>query len=177
MYDHTGATPDTLDINALIEGKYKMGDASDNLVAWIAHSKSVKQYEKNNAANTVQLFSFGNVNVKSDTDGRPFIISDIASLFTAGSPDIAYVLGLVPGAIEITLNNDMRTTIVDTIGIANPTKKQQSTWSWNLKLKGFTWDRSNGQEAPTNAALLTGSNWDKIASDIKDLAGVLIKTN
>jgi hypothetical protein len=177
MYDHTGATPDTLNLTALIEGKYKMGDAADNIVAWIAHSLSLRQYEINNAANTTMLFNFGNVNVKQDTDGRPFVISDIASLFTDATPDVAYILGLVPGAIEITLNNDMRTETVTQIGIANPVVSKQSTWSWNLKLKGFTWDRSNGQEAPTNAALFTSSNWDKIASDIKDLAGVLIKTN
>lgn len=177
MYDASGNTVDTLDIANMIEARYKFGDAHSQIAAWVAHSKSVKQYEKNNAASTNMLFNFGNVAIQSDTHGVPFVMSDIASLFTSGSPDVAYVMGLVPGAIEVTLNNDMRTMMDEVIGIANPVVKKQSTWSFNLKLKGFTWDRSNGGKSPNNAALMTGSNWDRIPTSHKDLAGVLLKTN
>jgi hypothetical protein len=177
MYDATGNTVDTLSIANMISARYKFGDANSQIAAWVAHSLSIAQYEQNNAASTAPLFNFGNVAVQSDTHGVPFVMSDIASLFTAGSPDVAYVMGLVPGAIEVTLNNDLRTMMVETIGIANPVIKKQSTWSFNLKLKGFTWDRSNGGKSPNNAALMTGSNWDRIPTSHKDLCGVLLKTN
>src|SRR5512136_2240276 len=177
IYDATGDTPDTLSIKSLINAGYKMGDQNDQIVAWLAHSLSVRDYELNNASQTTNIFNFGNLNVQQDTHGRPFIISDISTLFTAGTPNIAYVLGLIPGAVEISLNNDMSTYNDVEMGIANPYHLVQTNWSFNIKIKGFAWDMANGGKSPTDAALFTQTNWDQICTDNKDLPCVILKTN
>lgn len=49
----------------------------------------------------------------------------------------------------------------------------QADYTFGLALKGYTWDVTNGGKSPTDAEIATGSNWDKIASDIKHTAGVV----
>lgn len=177
IYDATGDTPNTLSIKAMVNAAYKMGDNADAVVCWLAHSLSVRDYELNNAAQTTNIFNFGNLAVQVDSHSRPFVKSDIPSLFTAGTPNIAYVLGLIPGALEISLNNDMKTYMDQEIDMANPVFYTKSNWSFNLKIKGFAWDRANGGKSPTNAALYTQTNWDQTCNDNKDLPCVILKTN
>ncbi|MNO64399.1 hypothetical protein D3C76_551270 [compost metagenome] len=50
----------------------------------------------------------------------------------------------------------------------------QTDYTFGLGLKGYTWDVTNGGKSPSNAALATGTNWDKTASSIKDTAGVAL---
>lgn len=49
----------------------------------------------------------------------------------------------------------------------------QVDYTFGLSLKGYTWDESNGGKSPSDAALATGTNWDKVATSIKHTAGVL----
>jgi hypothetical protein len=57
-------------------------------------------------------------------------------------------------------------------GDENIRRTQQSEWTYNLSLKGYKWDETNGGASPSDAALGTGTNWDKQATDIKNTAGV-----
>jgi hypothetical protein len=63
-----------------------------------------------------------------------------------------------------------------TNGNENISRTWQAQWSFNLGLKGFAWDKTNGGKSPTTAALTTGTNWDKFATSNKDLPGVLVNT-
>jgi hypothetical protein len=49
----------------------------------------------------------------------------------------------------------------------------QVDYSFGLALKGYSWDSVNGGKSPTDAELATGTNWDKVATDIKHTAGVI----
>ena len=49
----------------------------------------------------------------------------------------------------------------------------QVDYSFGLGLKGYSWDESNGGKSPDDAKLFTGTNWQMVASDIKQTAGVL----
>jgi hypothetical protein len=49
----------------------------------------------------------------------------------------------------------------------------QVDYSFGLRVKGYAWDVTNGGKSPSDAALATGTNWDKVATDNKHTAGVL----
>ncbi|MGH9339528.1 MAG: major capsid protein, partial [Acidobacteriota bacterium] len=52
----------------------------------------------------------------------------------------------------------------------------QGEYAYNLRLRGFAWDVTNGGANPTDSALGTSTNWDKAATADKSLAGIRIKT-
>lgn len=177
QYDGTGATPDTFNPAMTVEGAGKMGDRSSEIVAWLVHSYAMTKYWGTAIANTTNLFTYGTVNVLSDPFGRVFVVSDIPALFASGSPNLAYSLGLTPGAITIDQNNDYTENLQTTNGDENIQRTFQSEWSYNLGIKGFSWDKANGGKSPNDAALTTATNWDKIVTSYKDLAGVIVKSN
>jgi len=177
QYDATGDTVDTLNASALNSAAFKFGDRASEITAWLVHSYGMGSFYGNAIANATTLFNYGTVNVSTDPFGRVFVMSDIASLFTAGSPNICYSLGLVPGAIKLEQNSDFTDNMSVTNGDENIKRTYQAEWSYNLGIKGFSWDKANGGHSPTDGALTTASNWDKIVTDIKDLAGVIVKTN
>ena len=176
-YDGTGAIPDTMNNEKLINGAALFGDAASEIKMWIMHSFSSTQLLLNNVANAQNLFNYENVNIIRDVSGRLILISDIPSLFTAGAPNVAYSLGLTPGAIQWTDNSDYISNIETTNGLENIQRTMQSEWSWNLALKGYKWDTAAGGHSPALAALTTGTNWDKVVTSHKDLAAVAVKTN
>lgn len=49
----------------------------------------------------------------------------------------------------------------------------QVDYTFGLGLKGYTWDAASGGKSPSDAALGTGSNWDKVATSDKHTAGVI----
>lgn len=170
VYDYSATG--TLTHGAMVLGSAKMGDAYEKIVCSVMHSKSWFDLVGLNLTNSANLFSFGTVNVKADALGRPIIISDSASLVNTGAtPDQYYTLGLVSGGIAVQRNDDFDQTIVEGTNKPNITRVIQSQWSWDLGMKGFSYASTRG---PTTAALSTGTNWSKIATSNKDLAGVLV---
>lgn len=170
VYDYSGTG--LLTHAAMVAGAAKMGDAFGKVVCSVMHSKPYFDLLSSNLANSAELFTFGTVMVKADALGRPIIICDSPSLvYTTPSPDVYYTLGIVPGGIAVERNNDFDQVIVDGTNKPNITRVMQSEWSWNLGLKGFSYNSTRG---PTTAALGTGSNWTKIATSNKDLGGVVV---
>jgi hypothetical protein len=170
VYDYSGTG--TLTHGAVVAGSAKMGDAFEKIVCTVMHSKAYFDLLGANLANSAQLFNFGSVMVKTDALGRPIIISDSASmLYTNPTPDVYYTLGIVSGGIAVERDNDFDETIVEGTNKPNITRTIQSEWSWNLGLKGFSFNSTRG---PTTAALATGSNWTKVATSNKDLGGVVV---
>jgi hypothetical protein len=172
-YDYSGTG--TLNWTAMNTGSALMGDAFDNVACVIMHSKCYFDLMAANISNTGYLFDFGTVRVRTDTLGRPLIVTDSSSLTSSG-PTRYYTLGLVPGAISVQDNGDYDQVIVDGTGGENITRTMQAEWSWNLGLKGMTWVKSTGGKAPTTAEVTTGTNWSKIATDAKDLPGFVVKS-
>lgn len=162
------------DFGALNTASSKFGDRALNLRAWVGHSKVMHDLWGNALTNANQLFQFGTVAIMSDAFGRVFVITDSPQLVVTGTPDTYRTIGLVEGAVMVEQNNDFYATIQEKTGANNIKRTYQSEWTYNLGLKGFTWDKANGGASPTDTALGTGTNWDKTATDNKDTAGVML---
>jgi len=174
LYDATADTPATLSPAALTKAAAKMGDRYGDIGAWVVHSTPIHNFWGNNISNSVNLFNYGTVNVMADPFGRRFIVTDSPSLLVATK---YYTLGLVEGAIRIEQNNDYLDNVASLNGNDNITKTWQAEWSYNLGIKGYSWDATNGGKSPNDAAIVLSTNWDKYASSDKDGPGVILKTN
>jgi hypothetical protein len=154
----------------------KLGDRSEDLACWVIHSKVLFDIYGTALTGTNVLFNFGSVKVTHDGFGNPFIVSDSPSLSYVATGTKYYTCGLVPGAMMVDANNDFIDNIQTINGDENIKRTYQAEWSYNLGLKGFQWDKTNGGKSPSAAALATATNWDKYATSFKDLAGILLKT-
>lgn len=163
--------------NNLNNGQALFGDRSGQIGVWIMHSTPMHKLYANNLTNGERLFTYGTVNVIRDPFGKLLVMTDSANLFAAGSPNVYRILGLVPGAVYIGQNNDFDAMEEGKTGDENLVRVYQAEWSYNVGVKGFAWDKANGGKSPTDAALFTASNWDRYATDVKDLAGVVVTTN
>ena len=145
-----------------------------DIAVWIMHSKPLFDMYDAFLTNSESLFSFGTVNVRQDPFGRAIVITDDPALVTSST---YHTMGLVPGAVMVAEQDDFDMNIETSNGKENIDRTLQSEWSYGLSIKGFTWDRTNGGHAPTTAALFTQTNWDKVATSGKNLAGVLINSD
>jgi hypothetical protein len=174
VYDGSAST---MKPTALNSATALFGDRAQEILAWVCHSKPMFDYYGDNLTNTNRLFTYGTVNVTADAFGRPFVISDCTALInTTPDPDQYHSLGLVAGALMVGQNNDFDSNVETKNGDENIIRTIQSEWTYNLGIKGYAWDKTNGGASPTDAALATSTNWDQYATSDKDLAGVLLKT-
>lgn len=177
-FDNTLESVKTLTLAALIKGAAKFGDRSSELAAWVMHSTPMHGLYLNNVTNLEKLFEYGTVNVVRDPFGRVFIMTDSPALINATpTPDLFYVLGLTPNSITVDQNNDFDDNIQKINGSENILKTYQAEWSYNLGIKGYTWNKTAGGHSPNDAAIGVATNWPKIVTDNKDLAGVMITCN
>lgn len=174
---HDYSATGTSKLSVLQGGAAKFGDRASDIRAWVMHSKSLFDIFGSALANTEALFNFGTVNVRQDGFGRPFVITDSSSLVNlTPTPDVYRTLGLVPAAIVVEANNDFDDNIETSNGDENIQRTYQAEWTYNLGIKGYSWDKSSGGKSPNDAALATGANWDRYATSHKDTAGVLVLT-
>jgi hypothetical protein len=173
-YDGSAAIADVTIFNS---GQAKFGDAYQDIQLWVMHSKPLFDIYADALTNANGLFSFESINVRQDGFGRTFVISDSPSLFNATpTPDNYYALGLVPGALRVDQNGDFTDNISTLNGDENIQRNYQAEWTYELGVKGFAWDKTNGGKAPNDAAIGVATNWDRFATSVKDLAGVLLTT-
>jgi hypothetical protein len=173
---YTVPSSGTITTTSLVDALAKMGDRSDRVVAWVMHSKVYFNLVKEQI--TQKIDGVSNFNVQTGTPitlNRPVIVTDSASL-TAGSPLDYYTLGLVSNAAmaEVTETNDI--VVDDVTGLENLITRMQGEFAYNVGVKGFRYDVENGGANPNATALGTGTNWDKVATDNKSLAGVVLKS-
>lgn len=173
---------DKMTFQFLADAAIKFGDRQSEIVTWAMHSIPMYNLFSEALGNATHLFTYGTVNVMRDPTGRVFLVSDSPSLVTVDTgpdPDTTtyHTLGLVRGAVSIEQNNDFDSTIVDQTGDENILRQFQAEWTYNASVKGYAWDKTAGGNSPTNAALMTSTNWDKIATSYKDTAGVVIDTD
>lgn len=148
------------------------GDSSANIVANVMNGAQYHKLISQNLSNGAQLFVAGNVQVV-DILGRPVIVTDAPALSEAGTPNLNKVLGLVDGAAVVYDGGDVISNIETSNGQTRIETTMQVDYSFGVALKGYSWDSTNGGKSPTDAELATGTNWDKVATDIKHTAGVL----
>jgi hypothetical protein len=150
------------------------GDRSAALVAQVMTGSVAHKIIGQNLTNTQQLFQAGNVTVL-DILGKAVVVTDAPALFQAVSgPDKEKVLSLVEGAATVFDGADVISNIETTNGLKRIVTTMQVDYTFGLGLKGYAWDTANGGKSPTDAELATGSNWDKVATSIKDTAGVIL---
>lgn len=152
------------------------GDSSGSLACSVMNGTVAHQLIGANLANAERLFESQGVLV-IDILGKPVLITDSASLSVAGTPNKYAVLSLTEGAATVFDGGDVIGNIDTSNGNQRIETTMQVDYTFGLALKGYTWDTANGGKSPDDAALGTGSNWDKTLSEIKQTAGVLTLFN
>lgn len=196
LASHSQVNSLIIDKSTTDDGKMRMGyfntaqalygDRWRDLQAWVMHSAPMFGIWDKVFENQERLFTFGDLNVMRDPFGRPFIVSDAPALVIPGKPanggDPAvpqkyWTLGVKPGAAIVDQNDDFTDNFETKNGSENIIRTYQAEWSYNLGIKAFSWDKGNGGKSPTDAALLTSTNWDRTEGyNDRDLACVLLKT-
>ena len=150
----------------------KFGDRSGDLVAQVMDGQTYHKLIAANLTNTPQLFQAQNVRVV-DLLGKAVIVTDAPALYLAGTPNKNKVLSLAAGAAVVHDGSDVISNINTVNGKQRIETTMQVDYTFGLGLKGYAWNTSTGGKSPTDAALATGANWTKVASDIKHTAGVI----
>lgn len=175
IYDATATAEKTASFKNLNRGTAKFGDQADSIVAWVVHSSVMSGLYDNALTNAAHLFNYGSINVVRDPFGRLIVVTDSPSLVLVGATTKYHALGLTEGALVLVDNNDYHANEQSVNGSENILTSFQAEWSFNASVKGYAWDRTSGGKSPTDAALLTSTNWDKYADSHKDLAGVIVE--
>lgn len=173
LYSDQGAGTATL--AKLNTGRSLLGDRANDMACWVVHSKILFDIYGTALTNSNFLFNFGNVKVVNDGFGNPLVVTDAGALLVAGSPNYYYACGVMPGGMLVDQNDDFTDNVQAINGDENIKKTYQAEWSYNVALKGYQWDKTNGGKSPNDTALGTGTNWDKYATSIKDCAGIVIR--
>ncbi|MBV5274449.1 MAG: hypothetical protein JZU52_12670 [Lamprocystis purpurea] len=174
---HVIATNGTMTNAALVTALGLLGDASQQVAAWVMHSKvyfDLLALQTALATGGTDM-AFGTMMSGTPISlNRPILVSDSASLVVTGSPNLYRTLGLVDGAAEL-VTSEEQTLVSDLVtGLEQLVVRLQGEFAYNLGVKGATWDMANGGANPNPTALGTATNWDMVATDKRELAGVVI---
>lgn len=160
---------------ALNDGIAKFGDNFGSLVGFVMHSRAYFDLVGNQIDPTNHGDNIAGVVVQGGTPatfGRPVLVTDSPSLLDTG---VYQTLALVRGAAMA--EDSEETTMVAEMKTGDKQLKVllQGEHAFNLGIKGAKWDTAAGGVNPTSAALGTSTNWVKVLSDAKSLAGVVIQ--
>lgn len=169
--DITAGTNAVITYNTINDSHALFGDRSADLVAQVMTGSMFHKLIGQNLTNTNRLFMQQGVTIV-DILGKAVVVTDAPSLVAAGSPGTDTVLSLAVGAATVFDGGDVISNIETSNGQTRIETTMQVDYSFGLGLKGYAWDEANGGKSPTDAEIATGSNWDKIATDIKMTAGV-----
>ena len=159
---------------AINSGHALFGDASSRIVADVMTGSVFHKLLGQNITNANNLFVAGDVTVV-DILGRAIVVTDAPALaFNEGGVDYDAILGLADSAAIVYDAGDIVSNIETVNGKLRIETTMQVDYSFGLRLKGYSWDATNGGKSPTDAELATGSNWDKSVTSIKDTAGVVV---
>ena len=150
----------------------KFGDRSQLLTADVMTGAAYHKLLEKGLQNGERLFEAGNVRVQSIL-GKLFVITDSPALFESGTPNKFKVLSLTAGAIMVDNASDVIANMERNNGQTRIETTWQADYTFGLKLKGYAWDVANGGRSPSDAAIATGSNWDKAVAEDKHTAGTI----
>jgi hypothetical protein len=174
-YDGLAVSPDLGISQITINRSHALfGDASGTLVAEVMTGSVYHKIIGQNLANNERLFVSNGVTIV-DILGKAVVVTDAPALYESVSPgaDKEKVLSLASGAAVVFDGGDVISNVQTNNGKNRIETTFQADYTFGLKLKGYTWDTTNGGKSPTDAELATGSNWDKTATSIKHTAGVI----
>lgn len=177
---YTIPTSGTLTTVGLVSGLSQFGDAASKVVCWVMHSKAYYDLVKEQiTSNIYGVSNFAVAQGSPITLNRPVIVTDSAGLITnsgtTSSPVLHYAtLGLTVGGVLVENTEEEEIIVQNVTGAENLGVRIQGEFAYNLGLKGFKWDMTNGGVNPSSAALATGSNWDTVRASFKDFAGVVV---
>ncbi len=167
----------------LVDGLTKFGDQSQQIVVWVMHSKTFFDLVKDQIA--MKLTGVTNLMLADPTPltlNRPVLVTDDPALIvndTVGSGAATYrylTLGLSQDAF-LCEDSEEETIVFDRIvGKENLATIMQGEYAYTVSMKAHKWDVANGGANPTEAAVGTGSNWDRVLTDPKAMPGVIIKS-
>lgn len=176
ILDTSSESPAILNHSKLARGQQLFGDHMDKIAIWVMHSKPMTDLYLAGLDNNARLFTYGGINIHQDAFGRRILVTDNAEMVdTVPNPDTYHIYGLTKGAASIVQNDDFRQEDQAVLGGENLQHQYQAEWTFNLSLKGYSWDKSSGGPAPTNAALKINTNWDKYVTSHKDLPGIIVR--
>ena len=161
----------------LVNAMQQMGDASNRIVAWLMHGTVFHDLVGDGIAN-YKIENVAGMQIVAGTMGtmgRPAVVTDSSGLInTTPTPDEYHSFGLTEGAVEIVVSEDDPGNIESdmVLGLENIVMRLQGEYTFNVKLKGFKWDITNGGRNPAAAALATATNWDQNVTDLKNSFGV-----
>lgn len=175
-------TGDALETVDLVDGLAKMGDAAGNNVRlWVMHSKPFYDLVKNQITSNLDgVTGFVTATASPITLNRPVLVIDSPALVkvdgVSAGVDMYTILGLGLNAGHAIDSEDMMLASQLITGLENLAVRLQGEYSYNIGLRGFSYDQANGGVNPSDAALATATNWDKAYASIKDLGGVVIQS-
>jgi hypothetical protein len=181
---YTVPTSGTMTTASLVNGLAKFGDAAQRVGAWVMHSKvffDLMLHQIGTSANGDIVAGAVVQAANPLTLNRPVIVTDSDSLIvTAGSGSAAttdyMTLGLTEQGLVVE-NSEQETMVTDLVtGLENLVVRLQGEYAFNLGVKGFKWDVTNGGANPSDTAVGTGTNWDVAMSSYKDYAGIIIQS-
>ena len=162
-------------LQTLNNGSRLFGDRAQSLVTWVMHSKSLHDIYENALNNSNRLFTFESVQVMEDGFGRILVMTDSPALtFDNAGTDNYYQVGLVASGVMMEDNGDSRVYTETRTEFDNAKQLMKEEASFNLGMKGYTWNTAVVQ--PDDAALALGTNWTQSAASFKDTAGVIVQT-
>ncbi|KAF1711067.1 hypothetical protein CSC70_03830 [Pseudoxanthomonas kalamensis DSM 18571] len=180
----TVPTNGTMATTSLVSGLALYGDAASRIDAWVMHSKvafDLLQYQIAPSNNGDVVANTAVVAASPLTLNRPIIVTDSDALaVTTGSGTAAvtdyFTLGLSADALRVEDTEEEHVVIQEVTGLEQLLIRMQGEFAYNVGIKGFTWDVSNGGKNPSDSALGTSDYWDKVFTSHKDLAGVVIQS-
>lgn len=181
----TVPTNGTVATGSLVSALSKFGDAASRIDAWVMHSKvafDLLQYQITPANNGDVIANTAVVAASPLTLNRPVIVTDSDSLIvTSGSGSTAttdyFTLGLTASGLVVEETEEEVMALEGPLtGYEQLIFRLQGEYAYNLGIKGFTWDVANGGKNPSDSAVGTATNWDKVYTSHKDLAGVVIQS-
>jgi len=180
-----GGTATTITQARLNTAYALFGDRSNMLMANIMHSNAYHGLIGQALASTASIYEIGGIAVKEGTvygQGRPIVVTDSPALIETvssagvGTYDVVKTLALAPSALVATQAKDNMASEKIT-GAQNIYTQWQANYSFMASVKGYAWDITNGGSFPTDAEVATGTNWDKVVTNNKNTAGVMLVTN
>jgi hypothetical protein len=178
-YSIVANTPATLNYSDMIKALSTFGDAQQRIAAFAMHSKPFHDLMGQGVADKVPgVYDAVIYGGTVATLGRPVIVTDSVALVNLNGslPPTYNILGLVDGAIEVAESEERDIVSQLITGLQNLVMRIQGEYAFNLRVKGFTWDVTNGGANPNQASLAGATNWDRVATSTKNLAGIRILT-
>jgi hypothetical protein len=176
-YDYSGTG--TITHGAINSALAKFSDRSNDIAAGVLRGKVF--HDLVGQAITDKVADVANVAIMDGGTfllGRRFMVTDAGALFDANGSltDTYNSLFLVPGALAVEESEPETVAFEMITGLDQLVYRYQAEYSYSVRVKGFKWDVSNGGANPTDATLGTTTNWDQVATDDKDTAGVRLVT-